>query len=521
MTRPSAARIRSSTTWAAIDAWSTPGSHSVGWPCMRARRTMRVLDRGGQGVADVERAGHVGRRLDDHERGHRRRATGRRAPSGANTSAASHAARTVALDLGGSVLAVDPGSGCRSWAPGFVARRGSRRRAETPSGSGRAVECSAGRAAEARRRPAGATGPGDTPGMAGASDPARRAARRCRPCRPGASSASWAWCSSWSAWAARFGPGPDGRARSVPASLRPSAGPERVRLRRPVGRRRRPRRQRHRRRVAPSRSTRCWRDSSPSPTCPGCHRRWGRRRARTFDIDDPAFVANDGIRMVSRTWSRSPTAGSPSCSTSGCSSPPRPRRPRTSTPPSPPCRRWPPPASHPCPRRPSSAPIAVCTGWRPRARTARCCSGPTCSGSGRSWPRCLPVAGGRDRAPRGARHGRRGPHRRGRPARARLAAPRASATPAPVAERADAQRARRSWSCSSARATCDRARLRRPTRSDCGPASWRPSCAPTTRAVSGHLQRLRYRGRGRGGHRRLAGDHRCLGPRAHPATWAP
>ena len=88
--RPRLAMILSSTTWAAIDAWSTPGSHSVGWPCMRARRIIRSSTVAVSGVADVERAGHVGRRLDDHER-LLAPVGAAPAPSGANTSASSHA----------------------------------------------------------------------------------------------------------------------------------------------------------------------------------------------------------------------------------------------------------------------------------------------------------------------------------------------------------------------------------------------------------------------------------------------
>ena len=38
---PSSARTRRSTHWAAIEAWSTPGSQSAGRCCMRARRIMR------------------------------------------------------------------------------------------------------------------------------------------------------------------------------------------------------------------------------------------------------------------------------------------------------------------------------------------------------------------------------------------------------------------------------------------------------------------------------------------------
>ena len=95
-------------------------------------------------------------------------------------------------------------------------------------------------------------------------------------------------------------------------------------------------------------------------------------RGRDYDIDDAAFMANDGTRIVSRTWGRGrPTRAHPSCSTSGCSSPPR-RPPRRTS--RRPCRRCPRPTPRGCgppsPARRPSATRPTCSASTPRATRA-------------------------------------------------------------------------------------------------------------------------------------------------------
>ena len=56
---------RSTTTCVAMPAWSMPGSQSVSYPCIRARRTSMSCERMLERVADVQAAGDVRRR--DHD----------------------------------------------------------------------------------------------------------------------------------------------------------------------------------------------------------------------------------------------------------------------------------------------------------------------------------------------------------------------------------------------------------------------------------------------------------------------
>ena len=62
----------SSTNWAAIEAWSRPGQEERRVAAHPGVADHQVLDRGPLGVAEVERAGDVRRRLDDRERRQRR-----------------------------------------------------------------------------------------------------------------------------------------------------------------------------------------------------------------------------------------------------------------------------------------------------------------------------------------------------------------------------------------------------------------------------------------------------------------
>ena len=65
---PSLASSRSTTFCVAMPAWSLPGTHSVGSAVQAVIADQRILDRGGDGMAQVQHAGDVGRRHGDHKR---------------------------------------------------------------------------------------------------------------------------------------------------------------------------------------------------------------------------------------------------------------------------------------------------------------------------------------------------------------------------------------------------------------------------------------------------------------------
>ena len=58
---------RSTTIWVAMPAWSVPTTHSASLPCMPRVADEDVLQRVVERMADVQRAGDVGRRHDDGE----------------------------------------------------------------------------------------------------------------------------------------------------------------------------------------------------------------------------------------------------------------------------------------------------------------------------------------------------------------------------------------------------------------------------------------------------------------------
>jgi hypothetical protein len=59
---------RSVTIWVAIPAWSVPGCQSVSMPAHAVPAGQDILQRVVEGVAHVQRAGHV-RRRDHHAKG--------------------------------------------------------------------------------------------------------------------------------------------------------------------------------------------------------------------------------------------------------------------------------------------------------------------------------------------------------------------------------------------------------------------------------------------------------------------
>ena len=65
---PWLSRLRSTTIWVAMPAWSVPTTHSASLPCIRSRRVRTSCSVIVERVADVQRAGDVGRRHDDRPR---------------------------------------------------------------------------------------------------------------------------------------------------------------------------------------------------------------------------------------------------------------------------------------------------------------------------------------------------------------------------------------------------------------------------------------------------------------------
>ena len=105
---PSLARIPSSTNWAAMLAWSSPGRNSAGWPTIRAWRTIRSSTVVRWAWPRWRLPGDVGRRLDDHERRQRRIGGGARAVRREDVGR-EPALVDVELELGGDVGARELG----------------------------------------------------------------------------------------------------------------------------------------------------------------------------------------------------------------------------------------------------------------------------------------------------------------------------------------------------------------------------------------------------------------------------